>query len=127
MLVTNQKEIVISIHTLVKRATQFVIQFDLKVHISIHALVKRATPIRRCTLRIKHISIHALVKRATYCKNNNINLQQISIHALVKRATNDYKYKPHHKRYFNPRPREEGDLPVGVMSTARRLFQSTPS
>ena len=33
--------------------------------ISIHALVKRATQIRNCEVHFKAISIHALVKRAT--------------------------------------------------------------
>ena len=34
----------------------------------------------------------------------------ISIHALVKRATADVARSPIKFGYFNPRPREEGDL-----------------
>ena len=33
----------------------------------------------------------------------------ISIHALVKRATYFHEHFVVEKRYFNPRPREEGD------------------
>ena len=39
-----------------------------------------------------------------------INLLDISIHALVKRATGRTHWKGLVIKYFNPRPREEGDL-----------------
>ncbi len=59
----------------------------------------------------KHfISIHALVKRATGVKPISAVYTTISIHALVKRATNGILLTPTEHRYFNPRPREEGDL-----------------
>ena len=55
----------ISIHALVKRATQQIKRINKRLEISIHALVKRATD-RRIYLDINTgISIHALVKRAT--------------------------------------------------------------
>ena len=57
----------------------------------------------------KMISIHALVKRATDLCYSFVILRDISIHALVKRATRHNKTGAHDKRYFNPRPREEGD------------------
>ena len=99
----------ISIHALVKRATNtgdVIYEYD---DISIHALVKRATgslsPFfeggvdfnprpreegdRSCRLGGKRcdISIHALVKRATMYDAAKDALDKISIHALVKRAT----------------------------------------
>ena len=70
-----------------KRATyykQTVQPYDL---ISIHALVKRATDVVNNYIRVAGISIHALVKRATAVfKKGKLNFG-ISIHALVKRAT----------------------------------------
>ena len=105
-----KSDFVISIHALVKRATnQYLIDKAIAI-ISIHALVKRAT--RFIVYIITHlcISIHALVKRATHnidltsCKND------ISIHALVKRATCRISSKSDSPSYFNPRPREEGDV-----------------
>ena len=99
--------------------------------ISIHALVKRAT---QATPKYHHtyshfnprpreegdidgfqtigkytISIHALVKRATknYLIGNIFRI--ISIHALVKRATIFGYAVIYRKCNFNPRPREEGD------------------
>ena len=55
--------------------------------ISIHALVKRATNVVNNYIRVAGISIHALVKRATK-RSFKIRLSRsISIHALVKRAT----------------------------------------
>ena len=55
----------ISIHALVKRATQVLNASWDKIFISIHALVKRATKLKGCQAQAQHISIHALVKRAT--------------------------------------------------------------
>ena len=101
--------------------------------ISIHALVKRATvnysfailyiqhfnprpreegDLRNGSIcvRIGDISIHALVKRAT-AKGLCLTLQaHISIHALVKRATAAACASRVRSPYFNPRPREEGDM-----------------
>ena len=56
------------------------------------------------------ISIHALVKRATSFEYPNIYQIGISIHALVKRATHFVSSPFLLFRYFNPRPREEGDI-----------------
>ncbi len=55
----------ISIHALVKRATQYIANDVLVMSISIHALVKRATIYDKLTEMRAIISIHALVKRAT--------------------------------------------------------------
>ena len=56
------------------------------------------------------ISIHALVKRATLYHNLSFSNACISIHALVKRATQGQRVRQLRRSYFNPRPREEGDL-----------------
>ena len=55
--------------------------------ISIHALVKRATDEVERVQDYRGISIHALVKRATSYHIVDENTVRISIHALVKRAT----------------------------------------
>ena len=55
--------------------------------ISIHALVKRATQAQQNRLYTAIISIHALVKRATSFYGSFGLTAYISIHALVKRAT----------------------------------------
>ena len=55
------------------------------------------------------ISIHALVKRATRAVIIALVGRDISIHALVKRATKWDCLRLRKARYFNPRPREEGD------------------
>ena len=64
--------------------------------ISIHALVKRATEFPDVKSAFYVISIHALVKRATLYFKYFMLYNIISIHALVKRATanlyNDYLY-----------------------------------
>ena len=84
--------------------------------ISIHALVKRATYMERFFDGDKGISIHALVKRATAVADETNTESGISIHALVKRATRFRGICRIPQRYFNPRPREEGDY----ISTANR-------
>ena len=56
----------ISIHALVKRATDCNTVFIIDAYISIHALVKRATLLDRVIVARFSISIHALVKRATF-------------------------------------------------------------
>ena len=62
----------ISIHALVKRATNAPENCIVLIDISIHALVKRATNMIGSALIPKIISIHALVKRATYLYNITI-------------------------------------------------------
>ena len=78
--------------------------------ISIHALVKRATNVLTTPSRTGDISIHALVKRATFCQN--IATQHaIDFNPRPREegdfAKGDIAYMRH--AYFNPRPREEGD------------------
>ena len=120
-----------------KRATSVVNNYIRVAGISIHALVKRATrnhyvysdgaryfnPRPReegdklfveCMILTSLISIHALVKRATIYDKLTEMRAIISIHALVKRATSDSIGRRCSRRYFNPRPREEGDSPFGA-------------
>ena len=100
----------ISIHALMKRATQTPRFHGIAQGISIHALMKRATvglrsidteqsdfnprpheegDLRRINScgKICLISIHALMKRATMCSCYILRHFLISIHALMKRAT----------------------------------------
>ena len=86
-----------------------IVRFIGVIVISIHALVKRATELVGQLLQMEYISIHALVKRATSLKTSSLlesfdfnprpreegdksdleilSEKIISIHALVKRAT----------------------------------------
>ncbi|EDS00224.1 hypothetical protein EUBSIR_01899 [[Eubacterium] siraeum DSM 15702] len=75
----------------------------------------------------KMISIHALVKRATKGGWVYVAEGKISIHALVKRATAPITVSVSLTVYFNPRPREEGDIAVNIVVTIFSIFQSTPS
>ena len=59
------KQIVISIHALMKRATKLFKEYNRRDVISIHALMKRATRISPAAEAVLAISIHALMKRAT--------------------------------------------------------------
>ena len=70
-----------------KRATAYDVQGIGKAIISIHALVKRATEMHTIISSVYGISIHALVKRATLSTCSSAIILSISIHALVKRAT----------------------------------------
>ena len=81
----------------------------MSCRISIHALVKRATDSKTKDITVTNISIHALVKRATDNGKINYDYQTISIHALVKRATCCKNIAMQQAIDFNPRPREEGD------------------
>ena len=70
-----------------KRATYPSHRQDKQILISIHALVKTATGYSVEGFHFRLISIHALVKRAT-APYPHIQFEIcISIHALVKRAT----------------------------------------
>ena len=95
--------------------------------ISIHALVKRATDWDANFPDMYDISIHALVKRATSFGSLDIERLNISIHALVKRATYLSPVKQKCTVYFNPRPRKEGDPAVTDKLGGYLPFQSTPS
>ena len=99
----------ISIHALVKRATQHTPRGALGVVISIHALVKRATvTVSRLHRFIRYFNPRpreegdAFITDVEYVNN-------ISIHALVKRATCLKWHMVFVILHFNPRPREEGD------------------
>ena len=140
----------ISIHALVKRATEIHGIIKNNEIISIHALVKRATssfasviissnyfnPRPRKEGDVLHpllnlqphcISIHALVKRATDFSFATQIISWISIHALVKRATHLLQCLRQPLQYFNPRPRKEGDILKHSFHYRSSSFQSTPS
>ena len=78
--------------------------------ISIHALVKRATDntIKQVFQKIKFQSTPSWRGRLNTAVHIRL-LNAISIHALVKRATSHKRKPPSKADYFNPRPREEGD------------------
>ena len=96
-----------------KRATNNHICKVIILLISIHALVKRATDVYDFYLEQFRISIHALVKRATlfsyfhYTVSPNFNPRPREEGDKGFYATLTVKLD------FNPRPREEGDT-VGV-------------
>ena len=123
--ISNDKTI--SIHALVKRATNVNKGSHILENISIHALVKRATASDIIRAKIHVISIHALVKRATVAKKTFQNPNYISIHALVKRATDVHLPFGAVHLHFNPRPREEGDEKTPSKIASATAFQSTPS
>ena len=50
----------------------------------------------------------------------------ISIHALVKRATLSVKASSQISNYFNPRPREEGDIASDATSATEINFNPRP-
>ena len=139
----------ISIHALVKRATNFAIISDTVIwhfnprpreegdltlsKASRVSSVFQSTPSWRGrhnkdvhTLGRWYISIHALVKRATFCSGCYADLNNISIHALVKRATNQSLYRRPHRWYFNPRPREEGDHKISRCASSKMDFNPRP-
>ena len=72
--------------------------------------MKRATDMGFGGSYNSDISIHALVKRATEKEVIMTLVGCISIHALVKRATVPLTFSAVSSMYFNPRPREEGDI-----------------
>ena len=72
------------------------------------------------------ISIHALVKRATRAVIIALVGRDISIHALVKRATKWDCLRLRKARYFNPRPREEGDTIIAIPTILHRNFNPRP-
>ena len=72
--------------------------------------MKRATECGDVWATAEEISIHALVKRATILQIADELKKLISIHALVKRATYPLFRQDDIHPYFNPRPREEGDV-----------------
>ena len=66
------------------------------------------------------------MKRATLDYDIERNHLTISIHALVKRATCNLYDSCVIVMYFNPRPREEGDLRVSVKSDFIDYFNPRP-
>ena len=54
------------------------------------------------------------------------SLKKISIHALVKRATLQAVKPAQQASYFNPRPREEGDVSSTAQDTACPHFNPRP-
>ena len=78
------------------------------------------------TRYIGTISIHALVKRATSAGFSTVQYKSISIHALVKRATYRHRGTSECHAYFNPRPREEGDISFAPLTDNRENFNPRP-
>ena len=71
--------------------------------------MKRATPHNKAKNKHYNISIHALVKRATYA--NFVEFVEIFYFNPRPREEGDLRLVSlrHPQKYFNPRPREEGD------------------
>ena len=109
-----------------KRATYAGLRVSCVKFISIHALVKRATAFPTCINMFHVISIHALVKRATKILKISTGAMFISIHALVKRATTILCSARAIEVYFNPRPREEGDVALKVEVGSEPNFNPRP-
>ena len=77
--------------------------------ISIHALVKRATNFCAVTGIRLIISIHALVKRAT-CRTDTTPDNNCYFNPRPREEGDKRQgYRLDKTDYFNPRPREEGD------------------
>ena len=132
-----------------KRATTNNVFFPFSLTISIHALVKRATNICGYGNKSYYISIHALVKRATfwwvifnrYYTNFNPRPREEGDRVCFKIKAFAYHFNPRPREEgdlssfnqilknldFNPRPREEGDLRLTAIQEVRTIFQSTPS
>ena len=95
--------------------------------ISIHALMKRATDRANGYIYGSVISIHALMKRATFSMKldtpliDNFNPRPHEEGDIFCAAL----YAPF--AYFNPRPHEEGDAQYSVAALNTLSFQSTPS
>ena len=66
------------------------------------------------------------MKRATRIYKKLLLLRKISIHALVKRATSVNHHLSIPCNYFNPRPREEGDVGDKVKKGAKLDFNPRP-
>ena len=88
--------------------------------------MKRATECGDVWATAEEISIHALVKRATILQIADELKKLISIHALVKRATYPLFRQDDIHPYFNPRPREEGDIITKTSKSTKRNFNPRP-
>ena len=88
MTIEEIKNMVISIHALVKRATLYPhTDESLKGHFNPRPRKEGDTTRLMARMEENNISIHALVKRATGYRSYSGAKFVISIHALVKRAT----------------------------------------
>ena len=94
--------------------------------ISIHALVKRATNISAIAIADEKISIHALVKRATVDICNKL-LQICNFNPRPREEGDHMETTTMQKSfYFNPRPREEGDRMEFNKADTRNNFNPRP-
>ena len=92
-----------------KRATFKSKDLSISFNISIHALVKRATDGGTKFVEICFISIHALVKRATILENI-LGIEPRDFNPRPREEGDGYTGIYWFKIIdFNPRPREEGD------------------
>jgi len=76
--------------------------------------------------KIKMISIHALARRATAGGPLSDRGPWISIHALARRATALGQMWKGWFKYFNPRPRTEGDIAANDPDVVGRNFNPRP-
>ena len=102
------------------------IQADYKQAISIHALVKRATAISEYYYSGRDISIHALVKRATYRSPTRRTIPKY-FNPRPREEGDDFRYTDGSRiNYFNPRPREEGDCVTSGSTASTANFNPRP-
>ena len=94
--------------------------------ISIHAPARGATCCYKHHRNGQAISIHAPARGATFKLGNGVGDGVISIHAPARGATAAAPFAPWGIGYFNPRPREGGDVIVPPVLPAVKVFQSTP-
>ena len=78
--------------------------------ISIHAPARGATQVRRPCSDCPSISIHAPARGATQGGRGEAAKRPISIHAPARGATASNPISQAEQYYFNPRPREGGDV-----------------
>ena len=95
--------------------------------ISIHALARSATELLQAQPLSYSISIHALARSATSKNNIKEDFVMISIHALARSATDKRNMHSRKNNNFNPRTREECDLPAPAVFLIASKFQSTHS
>ncbi len=101
------------------------VKSSVRVSISIHALVKRATEGAKFVLLTFAISIHALVKRATYIFDKDGNVYDFN--PRPRKEGDIYKSTRTSKgANFNPRPRKEGDLSLYGAKTRTGNFNPRP-
>ena len=96
--------------------------------ISIHSLPKEGDPPMPNRFQYNLISIHSLPKEGDmHIAQRAIAPGYISIHSLPKEGDKHYLRCRLMWRHFNPLPPQGGRLPLFLLLTKMRSFQSTPS